>query len=87
MKANVPDLLIATKLQLIGWMQSTRSYACFDSFSVNMSFLAKLTLTPTDASFQTAQAGTAFDAQRNAINAQFNVLLAEFNHPTLPAIG
>ncbi|WP_125854304.1 SMEK domain-containing protein [Pseudomonas sp. p99-361] len=37
--------------------------------------------------FQTAQAGTAFDAQRNAINAQFNVLLAEFNHPTLPAIG
>lgn len=37
--------------------------------------------------FATAQAGAAFDAQRNAINAQFNVLLAQFNHPALPAVG
>lgn len=37
--------------------------------------------------FQTAQAGRAFDNQRNAINTQFNVLMAQFNHPALPWIG
>lgn len=37
--------------------------------------------------FNTPQASAAFDAQRNAINAQFNVLLAQFNHPTLPSVG